>query len=347
MRDVIDAVLRWQERGERVAMATVVRTLGSSPRGLAAKMAVTDHGNIAGSVSGGCIEGAVYDACQHALKTGTAALLHFGVADEQAWEVGLACGGTIDVFVAPLPRIDAIQGTDSASIVVQRLVAQQPVAVATVLSGAATGQQLAVTADSTPHSDMPHSPLRDAILTHTVAMLADGVHGVYTVEGVDAFVEVYPPPPTIIMIGAVHISLELTTYAAQLGFRTVVVDARAAFATAERFGHADELVHAWPDEALAGRLHRNVAVVVLTHDPKLDDPALLVALPSDVRYVGALGSRKTHAERIERLRSAGLTAADVARVHAPIGLDIGGRTPAEIALSIMAQIVAVWNGKAE
>jgi xanthine dehydrogenase accessory factor len=289
----------------------------------------------------------VYDACQHALKTGTAALLHFGVADEQAWEVGLACGGTIDVFVAPLPRIDATQGTDSASIVVQRLVAQQPVAVATVLSGPATGQQLAVTADSTPHSDMPHSPLRDAILTHTVAMLADGVHGVYTVEGVDVFVEVYPPPPTIIMIGAVHISLELTTYAAQLGFRTVVVDARAAFATAERFGHADELVHAWPDEALAGRLHRNVAVVVLTHDPKLDDPALLVALPSDVRYVGALGSRKTHAERIERLRSAGLTAADVARVHAPIGLDIGGRTPAEIALSIMAQIVAVWNGKAE
>jgi xanthine dehydrogenase accessory factor len=314
---------------------------------MAAKMAVTDQGNIAGSVSGGCIEGAVYDACQHALKTGTAALLHFGVADEQAWEVGLACGGTIDVFVAPLPRIDAMQGTDSSSIVVQRLVAQQPVAVATVLSGAATGQQLAVTADSTPHSDMPHSPLRDAILTHTVAMLADGVHGVYTVEGVDVFVEVYPPPPTIIMIGAVHISLELTTYAAQLGFRTVVVDARAAFATAERFGHADELVHAWPDEALAGRLHRNVAVVVLTHDPKLDDPALLVALPSDVRYVGALGSRKTHAERIERLRSAGLTAADVARVHAPIGLDIGGRTPAEIALSIMAQIVAVWNGKAE
>jgi xanthine dehydrogenase accessory factor len=314
---------------------------------MAAKMAVTDQGNIAGSVSGGCIEGAVYDACQHALKTGTAALLHFGVADEQAWEVGLACGGTIDVFVAPLPRIDATQGTDSASIVVQRLVAQQPVAVATVLSGPATGQQLAVTADSTPHSDMPHSPLRDAILTHTVAMLADGVHGVYTVEGVDVFVEVYPPPPTIIMIGAVHISLELTTYAAQLGFRTVVVDARAAFATAERFGHADELVHAWPDEALAGRLHRNVAVVVLTHDPKLDDPALLVALPSDVRYVGALGSRKTHAERIERLRSAGLTAADVARVHAPIGLDIGGRTPAEIALSIMAQIVAVWNGKAE
>ena len=199
MRDVIDAVLRWQERGERVAMATVVRTLGSSPRGMAAKMAVTDQGNIAGSVSGGCIEGAVYDACQHALKTGTAALLHFGVADEQAWEVGLACGGTIDVFVAPLPRIDAKQGTDSSSILVQRLVAQQLVAVATVLSGPATGQQLAVTADSTPHSDMPHSPLRDAILTHTVAMLADGVHGVYTVEGVDVFVEVYPPPPTCLL----------------------------------------------------------------------------------------------------------------------------------------------------
>ena len=347
MRDVIDAVLRWQERGERVAMATVVRTLGSSPRGLAAKMAVTDQGNIAGSVSGGCIEGAVYDACQNALKTGTAALLHFGVADEQAWEVGLACGGTMDVFVAPLPRIDAVHGSDCTSTVVRRLVAQQPVVLATVLNGPATGQQLVVAPDVDARSDMPGGALRDAILTHAGAMLADGAHGVRAIEGVDVFVEVYPPPPTIIMIGAVHISLELTAYAAQLGFRTVVVDARAAFATAERFGHADELVHAWPDEALAGRLHRNVAVVVLTHDPKLDDPALIVSLPSDVRYVGALGSRKTHAERIERLRAAGLNAADVARLHAPIGLDIGGRTPAEIALSIMAQIVAVWNGKAE
>jgi xanthine dehydrogenase accessory factor len=147
------------------------------------------------------------------------------------------------------------------------------------------------------------------------------------------------------MIGAVHISIALTAFAAQLGFRTVVVDARAAFATGERFGHANELIHAWPDEALVGRLHPNTAVVVLTHDPKLDDPALMVALPSAARYVGALGSKKTHAERVVRLREAGLTAADIDRLHAPIGLSIGGRTPGEIALSIMAQIVAVRNGK--
>ncbi len=348
MRDVIDAIILWQARGERVAVATVVRTLGSSPRGLAAKMVVSDRGNIAGSVSGGCIEGAVYDACQHAISTQTAALLHFGVADEQAWEVGLACGGTIDVYVAPLPIIDRSHGSDIASMLIQRVATQQPVAVATIIAGVGLGQQLLIgSSDEVGPSDMPPGLVSDRIRADATAMLSEGSHGTRLYDDREVFVEAYPPPPTIIMIGAVHISLELTSYAKQLGFRTVVVDARAAFATAERFGHADELIHAWPDEALTGRLHQHVAVVVLTHDPKLDDPALMVALPSNARYVGALGSRKTHAERLERLQNAGLTADQVGRIHAPIGLNIGGRTPAEIALSIMAQIIAVWNGKAE
>jgi xanthine dehydrogenase accessory factor len=176
-------------------------------------------------------------------------------------------------------------------------------------------------------------------------MLLRGDQGIQTYGARQIFIETYPPPATIIMVGAVHIAVALTTFAKPLGFRTIVVDARGAFATNERFGHADELVHAWPDEALQGRIHSNTAVVVLTHDPKLDDPALLVALPSAARYVGALGSSKTQAARVLRLRDAGLNDAQIDRLYAPIGLPIGGRTPEEIGLSIMAQIVAVRNGK--
>lgn len=234
-----------------------------------------------------------------------------------------------------------------ARTLTHRITANLPVALATVIAGPLLGQQLlAIPGQLHAPGDFADADLVATITSDALQMLSEGSHGIRVYGENDVFIEVYPPPPTIIMIGAVHISLELTAFAKQLGFRTVVVDARAAFATAERFGHADELVQAWPDEALQGRLHGNVAVVVLTHDPKLDDPALLVALAAaDVRYIGALGSRKTHAERIERLRTAGIPAERIAQIHAPIGLNIGGRTPAEIALSIMAQIVAVWNGK--
>ncbi len=235
---------------------------------------------------------------------------------------------------------------DISRVLSARIAANQPVALATIIAGPCIGQQLLVLpAGADTPTAFTDAALAAAVTVEAIQMLSDGIHGTRLFGDTEVFIEVYPPPPTIIMIGAVHISLELTALAKQLGFRTVVVDARAAFATAERFGHADELVQAWPDEALTGRLHSNVAVVVLTHDPKLDDPALLVALASDVRYIGALGSRKTHAERIDRLSAAGIAPERIAQMHAPIGLNIGGRTPAEIALSIMAQIVAVWNGK--
>lgn len=223
--------------------------------------------------------------------------------------------------------------------------AEQPVALATVMQGDDIGFQWLV---------RPHMPVVTActdeslnliVAAHVQSMLNNDAQGIQDIANRQIFVESYPPPPTLIMVGAVHISVELTTFAKQMGFRTVVVDARGAFATPERFAHVDELVHAWPDEALQGRLHPNCAVVVLTHDPKLDDPALLVALPSNARYVGALGSKKTHAARVERLREAGLTDDVIARLHAPIGIPIGGRTPVEIALSIMAEIIAVRNGK--
>jgi len=220
-----------------------------------------------------------------------------------------------------------------------------PVAVATVITGDAVGAQVLIQPDQAVLSMLNDTALVTQIHQDALAMLLVGEQGIRTYGERQIFIETYPPPATIIMVGAVHIAVALTTFAKPLGFRTIVVDARGAFATGERFGHADELVHAWPDEALQGRLHSNTAVVVLTHDPKLDDPALLVALPSPARYVGALGSTKTQAARVLRLRDAGLTDDQIGRLHAPIGLPIGGRTPEEIGLSIMAQIVAVRNGK--
>jgi len=220
-----------------------------------------------------------------------------------------------------------------------------PVAVATVITGDDVGAQVLIQPDQAVISMLNDTALVEQIHQDALAMLLAGEQGIRTYGERQIFIETYPPPATIIMVGAVHIAVALTTFAKPLGFRTIVVDARGAFATGERFGHADELVHAWPDEALQGRLHSNTAVVVLTHDPKLDDPALLVALPSAARYVGALGSSKTQAARVLRLRDAGLNDAQIDRLYAPIGLPIGGRTPEEIGLSIMAQIVAVRNGK--
>jgi xanthine dehydrogenase accessory factor len=220
-----------------------------------------------------------------------------------------------------------------------------PVAVATVITGDDVGAQVLIQPDQAVLSMLNDTALVGQVHQDALAMLLAGEQGIRTYGERQIFIETYPPPATIIMVGAVHIAVALTTFAKPLGFRTIVVDARGAFATGERFGHADELVHAWPDEALQGRLHSNTAVVVLTHDPKLDDPALLVALPSAARYVGALGSTKTQAARVLRLRDAGLNDAQIGRLYAPIGLPIGGRTPEEIGLSIMAQIVAVRNGK--
>lgn len=222
--------------------------------------------------------------------------------------------------------------------------AEQPVALATVLSGQDTGLQWLVRPDMPVVTACGDDALNHMVAQQALTMLNRDAQGIQTIADRQIFVESYPPPPTLIMVGAVHIAVELTTFAKTMGFRTVVIDARGAFATVERFAHADELVHAWPDDALRGRLHPNCAVVVLTHDPKLDDPALLVALPSDARYVGALGSKKTHAARVERLREAGLADDTIMRLHAPIGIAIGGRTPVEIALSIMAEVIAVRNG---
>ena len=221
---------------------------------------------------------------------------------------------------------------------------------ATVISGAGqVGAKLLVYANGSTLGSLGEQLPIKLIITEMLAMLAHGENGVrsYTSPAgdIELFIESFPPPPTMFIVGAVHIAIALVTFAKTLGYRTVVVDARAAFATAERFAHADELIIAWPDEALAGRLNSSSAVVLLTHDPKLDDPAILAALASPASYIGALGSPQTHAKRLERLRQAAISEEQLARLHAPVGLKIGARTPEEIAVSIIAEVVATKRRK--
>jgi xanthine dehydrogenase accessory factor len=229
------------------------------------------------------------------------------------------------------------------------IAAEQPVAVGTVVGGAGSvGAKLLARPGREPigslGADLPEQEIVRAML-EMLARAESGIQSFDTATGqVEIFIETYPPPPTMFIVGAVHIAIPLVTFAKTLGFRTVVVDARGAFATPERFAHADELIMEWPDDALQGKLNSNSFVVLLTHDPKLDDPALKVALPSPARYVGALGSPKTHAKRLARLREEGMPEEQLARLHAPIGLKIGGNTPEEIAVSIIAEIVAAKHG---
>ena len=339
MRDVMDTIEQWQGEGQPVALATVVQTWGSSPRQAGAKMALTPAGQMAGSVSGGCVEGAVYDEGVAALKSGAARLLHFGVADETAWEVGLACGGSIDVFVQPLPR-DFFEAERKA------LKDNVPFAVVTVVKGTADLMGRAVLAGETGlRWGSLSAPLNPLAAEAAAVALAKGHSARVALEpDVEAFVEVVLPPPTLIIVGGVHITIALVALAKVLGYTTIVVDPRKYFGSQERFPHVDKLVQAWPDEALADiPLTRGTAVAMLTHDPKLDDPALILALPSPAFYVGALGSRNTQAKRRQRLLDLGLEPAVVDRLKGPIGLELNASTPEEIAISIMAQIVAERN----
>jgi xanthine dehydrogenase accessory factor len=340
MRDVLPEIDRWQAAGESVALATVVESWGSAPRLPGAKMAVTASGAIAGSVSGGCVEGAVVEAAREALRTGVPRLLHFGVADETAWAVGLACGGSIDVFVAPLEA-----GVYAAQH--EALLADRALAIATVIAGPLEllGRTLMLGADGSRAGSL--GGVFDTAVSDTVRLaLAEGRPRRETLSPVEIFVEVLLPAPTLVMVGGVHIAVALTALGRSLGYRTIVVDPRPGFGNEARFPHADRLISEWPDDALSALgLNTSTAVAMLTHDPKLDDPALRVALPSPAFYVGALGSKKTQARRRQRLIEAGVSPEHVDRLHAPIGLDLGGRSPEEIALAVMAEIVAARNGR--
>lgn len=310
-----EIALDWVRTGRGAALATVVETWGSAPRPVGSQLVVSGQGQLMGSVSGGCVEGAVVDEALQALSDGRPRLLTFGVTDETAFAVGLACGGTIRVLVEP---VDVGQGMPAAMLadLVGARAARRPVAYLV-------------------HPDTHARRLLPGDDAGVAARMRADRSGM---EEDGTFVAVHTPPLRMIVVGAVHIAQPLVGMARACGYDPVLIDPRGAFGSAERFP-GERIVEDWPDEAMAALdPDARSAVVTLTHDPKLDDPAILAALASPAFYIGCLGSPRTHAKRLERLRTAGVTDAAIARIHAPVGLDIGARTPAEIAVSILAQV---------
>jgi xanthine dehydrogenase accessory factor len=336
MRDILEDVSKWSEQGKDIALATVVQTWGSSPRQEGAKMAITENGEIAGSVSGGCVESAVAEAGLQVLKSGEPQLLHFGVADETAWSVGLACGGSLDVFVE---RLDP----DQFEFLRGLLVDEEPAASVTIVNGPETliGRKITVNMDD---PGVRFGSLDSGSDEHSVALafqVAEPSLQELEAEGAEAFVDIMAPPQMLVVVGGNQIAIILAKLAKTMDMRTVIVDPRRAFATEARFPEVDQLIQAYPSDAFENvPLNASTAVVMLSHDPKIDEPALELALPSSAFYVGALGSKKTQANRRERLKELGLSDAHIDRLHGPVGLSIGADTPDEIALSIMAEIVA-------
>lgn len=298
-------------------------------------MAHTLDGKISGSVSGGCVENAVIAAGIESLKTKRPRLLHFGVADETAWEVGLACGGSIDIFVKPL---------DMNFLAELRSVIEtgQEAAVVTLVRGPdeILGREVLIRADGRA-TGLLGNEWDARVFELALENLEHGTsRRVSLDEKIEIFIETILPPPAFIMVGGVHIAVTLTTLAKTLGYQTIVIDSRKAWGNEQRFPHVDRLIQSWIPDAFA-QIHvtRSTAIAMLTHDPKLDDPALKIALASPAFYVGALGSKITNAKRRERLLKDGLTESQLARLRAPIGLDLGAKTPEEIALAIMSEVV--------
>ena len=314
--DGLRAALAWHRAGHAVALATVAQTWGSAPRPAGSHLVIRDDALFVGSVSGGCVEGAVAEAALEVLRTGERRLLEFGVSAEQAWAVGLACGGRIAVTVAPLP-VAVIEAAVAA------LDAGEAVALAMPLAGSAPMRRVE---DADPLAETGRATLRSDRAT------------VVTHAGADWLVTPCSPPLRLLLVGAVHIAQALAPMARLAGYGVTVIDPRRAFAAPERFPGID-VVDEWPDDALTALgIDARTAIVTLTHDPKLDDPALRVALASPAFYIGCLGSRRTHAARLERLEAEGHDATALARLHGPVGLSIGARTPAEIAVAILAEL---------
>lgn len=323
--DLFGEAITWLRAGHGVAVATVVRTWGSSPRPAGSQLVVRDDGLFLGSVSGGCVEGAVVQAALELGTGGAPRTLEFSVSNARAWDVGLACGGTVEVLVQPADST-VLEGLVSARL------DERPTLLLTDLE---TGEARLLTPDAIDGALA--GPLAEAARR----ALERGPE-VFEAEGVRRFLHPHVPPPRLVIVGAVHIAQSLVRLARELGFRVTLLDPRRAFADAARFPALDreDVIEAWPEEGLASLgLDANTAVVTLTHDPKLDDPALRIALASEAFFIGALGSRTTHASRVRRLREAGLDDAALARISGPVGLAIGARSPAEIALSILSEVV--------
>jgi xanthine dehydrogenase accessory factor len=322
----------------------VVRVAGSAPRPVGARMIVSSSGRMAGSVSGGCVETSVYGELMDVLAGGPLRLLHYGITEDMIWDVGLACGGAIDVFAQPL---------DPALVSAFRdhLDRQEPVAWVTAFSPQPSSEPALAGAGGTTALVTREAVALGAADPRAVVLARRMLAGreaaaIHVLEPGEVFIEPFLPPPVLLLVGGVHVAIPLARFGKELGFRVVVIDPRHKFANPERFPEADEIWVEWPDEALAHlKVDDATYIVLLTHDPKIDEPTLAAALKTGAGYIGAIGSRKTHADRFERMARWGVTAQELRRVYAPIGLDLGGRTPAETALSIMAEVVAVKNGR--
>jgi xanthine dehydrogenase accessory factor len=362
MRDVLDDLDRWYGQGEPVAMATVIATWRSAPRPAGATMLVGADGTAVGSVSGGCVEGAVYEQAQEVKASGQPVLQRYGVSDDDAFAVGLTCGGILDVYVERVDDSLFPQFKD----VVAAIRTESPVAVVTCVQTTGddpahrVGHRLIVYPDRVAGT-LGSARLDDAVTDDVRGMLAAGRTGAlrYGYDGerrgddLLVFVAAYQAPPRMIVFGAIDFAAAVARVGVFLGYKVTVCDARPVFATKRRFPDAHEVVVAWPHrylqaEADAGRVDERTVVCVLTHDPKFDGPVLEVALRLRLAYVGAMGSRRTHEERLTRLREAGMGEDDLARLASPVGLDLGARTPEETAISVAAEIIAArWGGSGE
>jgi xanthine dehydrogenase accessory factor len=326
VRDVLPTLERWLDEGIRVATATVVKTERSAPRDPGAVLAVSERGEVAGSVTGGCVEPAVYEEARDVLAGGAPRLVSYGIADEDAFEIGLPCGGTVHIFVTVAEQ--SLVGRVAAAVRDER-----PLALAVDVSGPSVGAQRIVDPATASDGDV-EAAARE--------VLKRGESALVTIAERDVFVSSFAPRPRMYVFGAVDHAAAVASIGRFLGYRVSVCDPRAKFATRERFPDVDELAVEWPDRFLAGApVDERTAIVVLTHDHRFDVPLLEVAVRTPAGYIGAMGAKRTNAERRERLLASGVTEEELARVHAPIGLDIGSRTPEEVAVSVGAELVAV------
>jgi len=349
---VPSTVLAWASEGRRVALATLVDARPSSSRPVGSKMAVDDLGRVCGSISGGCVEGAVVTAAEEVLASGAPRLERYGVSDEQAWEGGLACGGVIEVWIEPFQP----QGLTAEFFT--SVMADQRAVLVTALGGPRAGAKRLIFANGESRGTLHNMELDQASLelgrgalwsdiSKSVAVCLPQDAAASGPDRQTVFVDVSAPRSRLIIVGAVDLTVHLTTAARLAEWRPIVVDPRVRFAPPERFPDAEQVIHAWPQEAFdqLAPLDPVTAVAVLTHDPKIDDIALAVALRSEVGYIGAMGSRRAQDQRRERLLAAGFGPSDLKRVHGPIGLDLGARGPGETAISIMSEIVAHKHGR--
>lgn len=336
MLDILDTMNRWLEEGRQAALATVVKTWGSAPRRVGSKMGITAEMAMIGSVSGGCVEGAVVEEAAASLKDGRPRLLTFGVADDTAWEVGLTCGGSIEVYVEPLNQawwqtLSDLAQNDRFGMTI------------TLLEGDQISEKALL--DAQAQVLYQTDKLSDEMLAAMKALPQTSKSGVQKVGETRVMVDIQAQRPHLILIGGVHVSIPLQEMAARLGFRVSIVDPRSAFASAERFPNVANILHSYPDKALPQLgLDGSSYLAVLTHDPKIDDKALITALPASIPYIGVLSSSRTHRQRVARLKQAGLSDDLIAQIRTPIGIDIGASAPEEIAVCILAEIIAVRNG---